>query len=58
MRRLLILLLFGLILTGGAAITWQAMGHAKLVEEDLTTARSMLGWPAPAGSSPASSRGG
>ena len=42
MRRLLILLLFGLILAGGAAITWQAMGKAKLVEEDLTTARALL----------------
>jgi hypothetical protein len=41
-RRLLILLLFGLILAGGATVTWQAMGKAKLVEEDLTTARALL----------------
>jgi hypothetical protein len=31
-RRALILLLFGLVLAGGAAVTWQAMGKAKLVE--------------------------
>ena len=42
MRRLLILVLFGLVLAGGAAVTWQAMGQAKLVEEDLTTARALL----------------
>ena len=42
MRRLLILLLFCLVLAGGAAVTWQAMGQAKLVEEDLTTARALL----------------
>ena len=42
MRRALILLLFGLVLAGGAAVTWQAMGKAKLVEEDLTTARALL----------------
>jgi hypothetical protein len=42
MRRLLILLVFCLVLAGGAAVTWQAMGQAKLVEEDLTTARSLL----------------
>ena len=42
MRRLLILGLFGLVLAGGAAVTWQAMGRAKLVEEDLTTARALL----------------
>jgi hypothetical protein len=41
-RRLLILLLFGLALAGGAAVTWQAMGRAKLVEEDLITARALL----------------
>jgi hypothetical protein len=41
-RRLLILLLFGLVLAGGATVTWQAMGKAKLVEEDLTTARVLL----------------
>ena len=42
MRRLLILLLFCLVLAGGAAVTWQAMGQAKLVEEDLTLARALL----------------
>ena len=42
MRRLLILGLFCLVLAGGAAVTWQAMGQAKLVEEDLTTARALL----------------
>jgi hypothetical protein len=41
-HRALILLLFGLVLAGGAAVTWQAMGRAKLVEEDLTTARALL----------------
>jgi hypothetical protein len=41
-RRALILVLFGLVLAGGAAVTWQAMGKAKLVEEDLTTARALL----------------
>jgi hypothetical protein len=41
-RRLLILLLFGLVLAGGAAVTWQARGQAQLVERDLTTARSLL----------------
>jgi hypothetical protein len=41
-RRLLILVLFCLALAGGAAVTWQAMGQAKLVEEDLTTARALL----------------
>ena len=33
MRRLFVL--FGLILAGTAAVTWQAMGQAKLVEDDL-----------------------
>ena len=37
-----ILVLFGLVLAGGVAVTWQAMGQAKLVEEDLTTARALL----------------
>ena len=41
-RRLLILLLFGLVLAGGAAVAWQARGQAQLVEQDLTTARSLL----------------
>jgi hypothetical protein len=38
----LILGLFGLVLAGGAAVTWQAMGKAKRVEEDLTAARALL----------------
>ena len=42
MRRLLILGLFCLVLAGGAAVTWQAMGQAKLVEDDLTLARALL----------------
>jgi hypothetical protein len=42
-RRLLILLVFGLVLAGVVAVTWQAMGQAKLVEEDLTAARALLG---------------
>ena len=42
MRRVLILLLFGLVLAGVAVVTWQAMGKAKLVEENLTTARALL----------------
>jgi hypothetical protein len=41
-RRLLILLLFGLVLAGGVAVTWQAMGQAKLVEEDLVATRALL----------------
>jgi hypothetical protein len=41
-RRLLILLLFGLVVTGGAAVTWQARGQVQLVEQDLTTARGLL----------------
>ena len=42
MRRLLILVLFGLVVAGGAAVTWQAMGRAKLVERDLVAARALL----------------
>ena len=38
----LILVLFGLVLADGAAVTWQAMGKAKLIEEDLTTAKALL----------------
>jgi Protein of unknown function (DUF4012) len=41
-RRLLILLLFGLLVAGGAATAWQARGQARLVQGDLTTARSLL----------------
>ena len=32
LRRLLILLLFGLVIAGGAVISWQAKGQARLVE--------------------------
>ena len=53
MRHLLLVLLFALVLAGGAVVTWKAMGQAKLVQDDLTTARSCS--PAPAASSPASS---
>jgi hypothetical protein len=41
-RRLVVLVLFGLIVAGTAAVTWQAMGRAKLVEQDLTAARALL----------------
>jgi hypothetical protein len=41
-RRLLIVLLFGLVVAGGAAVTWQAMDQTRLVERDLTTARDLL----------------
>jgi hypothetical protein len=41
-RRLLIVVLFGLVVAGGAAVTWQAMGRAKLVEQDLVAARALL----------------
>jgi hypothetical protein len=41
-RRLLILVLFALVLAGGAAVTWKAMGQARLVAQDLTTARALL----------------
>ena len=34
MRRALIVVLLGLVLAGAATVTWQAMGKAKLVEED------------------------
>jgi hypothetical protein len=42
MRRPLMLVLFGLVLAGGAVVTWTAMGQARLVEEDLATARALL----------------
>lgn len=42
LRRLLILLLFGLVIAGGAVISWQAKGQARLVEGDLTAARNLL----------------
>jgi hypothetical protein len=41
-RRLLILLLFGLVIAGGAVVAWQARGQAQLVEGDLTRARALL----------------
>jgi Protein of unknown function (DUF4012) len=41
-RRLLMLLLFGLVVVGGAAFTWTAMGQAKAVEDDLAATRSLL----------------
>jgi hypothetical protein len=41
-RRLLILLLFGLVIAGGAVVAWQARGQAQLVEGDLTSARALL----------------
>jgi hypothetical protein len=42
LRRLLILLLFGLVIAGGAVIAWQDKGQARLVEGDLTAARNLL----------------
>jgi hypothetical protein len=42
MRRLLMLVLFGLVLAGGAVLSLQAKGQAKLVEEDLAAARTLL----------------
>jgi hypothetical protein len=41
-RRLLIVVVFALVLAGGAVVTWKAMGQAKLVQDDLTTARALL----------------
>jgi Protein of unknown function (DUF4012) len=41
-RRLLIVLLFSLVLAGGAAVAWQARGQARLVEADLASARGLL----------------
>src|SRR4029450_9064689 len=41
-RRLIWLRLFALVLAGGAVVTWKAMGQARLVQEDLTTARALL----------------
>jgi len=46
-------LVFALVLAGGAVVTWKAMGQAKLVQDDLTTARALLARAA--ASSPASS---
>jgi hypothetical protein len=42
-RRLLLVLLLGVLAAGGAAVTWQARGQARLVERDLTAARDLLG---------------
>ena len=42
MRRLLMLVLFGLVLAGAVTVTWRAMGQAKLVEDDLAVARGLL----------------
>jgi hypothetical protein len=41
-RRLLMVLVFALVLAGGAVLTWKAIGQAKLVQDDLTTARALL----------------
>jgi hypothetical protein len=41
-RRLLMLLVLALVLTAGAVVTWKAMGQARLVQDDLTTARALL----------------
>jgi hypothetical protein len=40
--RLLVVLLFGLVVGVGAAVTLQARTQAQLVERDLTTARDLL----------------
>lgn len=42
-RRLLTIVLFGLLVAGGAAVAWQARAEARLVERDLTAARDLLG---------------
>jgi hypothetical protein len=42
-RRLLIVLLFGLLVATGAAVAGQARAQARLVERDLTAARDLLG---------------
>ena len=52
MRRLLELVLFGVVLAGAAAVTWQATGQAKLVEDDLASAQGLP--PGPAASGPVS----
>jgi hypothetical protein len=41
-RRLLLLLLFGLLMVGGAAFIWQAMGQAKQVADDLAATKGLL----------------
>ena len=42
-RRLLIVLLSGVVVAGGTAVVWQARAQARLVERDLTAARDLLG---------------
>ena len=42
-QRLLIVLVLGLLLAGGAIVGWQARGQARLVERDLAAARELLG---------------
>ena len=42
-QRLLIVLVLGLFLAGGAIAGWQARGQARLVERDLAAARELLG---------------
>jgi hypothetical protein len=42
LRRVLVLLLFGLVVAGGALATWHARGQALLVQNDLATARALL----------------
>ena len=41
-RRLLLVLLLGVLVAGGAAVGWQARTQARLVERDLTAARDLL----------------
>jgi hypothetical protein len=42
LRRLLVTLLFGLVVGGGALLTWHARSQALLVEGDLGAARTLL----------------
>ena len=42
LRRLLVTLLFGLVVGGGALLTWHARNQALLVEDDLAAARTLL----------------
>jgi Protein of unknown function (DUF4012) len=42
LRRLLVTLLFGLVVGGGAVLTWHARNQALLVEDDLAAARTLL----------------
>ena len=43
LRRLLVTLLFGLVVGGGALLTWHARNQALLVEDDPAAARTLLG---------------